>query len=342
LFFLQNKINQKHRKLKKMNSSKLYCGIDISATTIDICVQSPSGDFVWHKLSNNSVGFKSLQKICGHGYHYVMESTGAFHLPLCFFLHEKKCSYSVVNALQIKRYIQMHLERNKTDKKDAKHICMYGIERNPEQYKMPCVQYFECKTLNNAIETLTQEIVSFSNKLYALKQLKIDNKLVQKTYVTLIKEMRIALKKLEEELLEKLQQWQPELVERVSSVKGIGKRATAILIVFTEGFKHTESYQQLISYAGLSPKEYSSGKSIRGKVRISKIGGKQLRHTLYMCALNAKANNSACKALYDRLVLKGKNKKLAIIAVCNKLLKQVFGVVKTGVLYQDNFCKKVA
>ena len=114
------------------------------------------------------------------------------------------------------------------------------------------------------------------------------------------------------------------------------------LIVFTQGFKHTHTYQQLISYAGLSPKEFTSGKSIRGKVRISKIGGKQLRHTLYMCALNAKATNAGCKELYDRLVAKGKNKKLAIIAVCNKLLKQVFGVVQSGILYQDNFCKKTA
>ena len=61
-----------------------------------------------------------------------------------------------------------------------------------------------------------------------------------------------------------------------------------------------------------------------------------------MCALNAKATNAACKQLYDRLVAKGKNKKLAIIAVCNKLLKQVFAVVKSGVMYQDNYSKNIA
>ncbi len=319
-----------------------YCGIDISASSFDISVQAFDGNFEHHQLSNNSTGFKQLLKMCGSNYHFVMEATGAFHLPLCFFLHEKKCHYSVVNALQIKRYIQMHLERSKTDKKDAKHICMYGIERKPEQYKMPCNQYFECKTLNNAIETLTQEITAFSNKIYSLKLLKIDNQAVQKSYQIIIKNLRAELKKLEVVLQQKLIAWQPDLVKQVSSVKGIGKRATAILIVFTQGFEHTESYQQLISYAGLSPREYSSGKSIKGRVRISKIGGKQLRHTLYMCALNAKATNLACKALYDRLVAKGKNKKMAIIAVCNKLLKQVFGVVKSGVLYQDDFCKKVA
>ena len=69
---------------------------------------------------------------------------------------------------------------------------------------------------------------------------------------------------------------------------GIGKRGTAILIVSTQGFKHTETYQQLISYAGLSLKEYTSGSTIRGKVRICKQGGSLLRHTLHMGELNAK------------------------------------------------------
>jgi hypothetical protein len=41
-------------------------------------------------------------------------------------------------------------------------------------------------------------------------------------------------------------------------------------------------------------------------------------------------------------VEKGKNKKLAIIAICNKLLKQVFAVLKSGVLYQDDYFKKLA
>ncbi len=60
-----------------------------------------------------------------------------------------------------------------------------------------------------------------------------------------------------------------------------------------------------------------------------------------MCALNAKTTNTACKELYDRFVDKGKNKKLAIIAVCNKLLKQVFAVVKSGIIYQDNYSKNI-
>lgn len=49
--------------------------------------------------------------------------------------------------------------------------------------------------------------------------------------------------------------------------------------------------------------------------------------------------NLACKNLYQRLVAKGKNRKVALIAICNKLLKKAFAIVKSGVLYQPNFNK---
>jgi transposase len=101
------------------------------------------------KCSNSTEGFKQIWRLTGKLYHFVMESIGVYQLPFCFFLETKKARYSVVNALQIKRYIQMKLERNKTDKKDAQHICMYGLETNPECYQMPDRIYFECRALNN-------------------------------------------------------------------------------------------------------------------------------------------------------------------------------------------------
>jgi transposase len=35
------------------------------------------------------------------------------------------------SGLKIKRYIQMQLEKNKSDKKDAKWICRYAIDQKP-------------------------------------------------------------------------------------------------------------------------------------------------------------------------------------------------------------------
>ena len=61
-----------------------------------------------------------------------------------------------------------------------------------------------------------------------------------------------------------------------------------------------------------------------------------------MCSFTACQHNKACKAIYDRIVAKGKSKKLALIAVCNKLLKQAFAVAKSGLVYDKNYRSTLA
>ena len=154
--------------------------------------------------------------------------------------------------------------------------------------------------------------------------------------------MKEEQKKLDKELQAKLKEWQPELVALVSSVVGIGKRATTEIIIHTNGFENIDNYRQLISFLGLAPIENTSGTSIKGRTKICKQGGGKVRSIMYMCAMNAMKNNPACKELYDRLVAKGKHKIVALIAVCNKLLKQVFAVVQSNVAFDKNYTKNVA
>jgi transposase len=321
-----------------MEAKKLCCGIDVSNTTLDISYQNNLGELFHLKVGNNNAGYAKIIEHTGTQYHFVMEATGVYYIRLAFYLHEHGCTLSVVNALSIKRYIQMHLERNKSDKKDAAWICRYAIEQEPPYWEMPDSAYFECKQLYNTIREYAEQIKRFNNQLHSLKLLPLPSKdtikSLDKIKVTLEKEMEL----LEEKLEAVLKQWQPEQLKSLRSIKGIGKRATAMLIVFTQGFKFTNSHRQLISFAGLSPSEYSSGTSIQGKSRIYKKGGKNLRDVLYMCSMNAIKTNPACKALYERLRAKGKTGKQALIAVCNKLLKQVFAVVKNNSLYQPNYC----
>lgn len=325
-----------------MQDKNNYCGIDVSNETLDLYFKNKEGNKEHLQVPNSVTGFRIMLKQTGKETHFVMEATGVYHLNLIFFLQKHKLCFSVVNALQIKRYIQMHLERNKSDKKDAKRIYEYGVDRTPELYQMPDNAYFECRSLNNSVHDLTKEITKFSNQIHSLKKCPFDVKTIQKSFEKIIKKLKEEKRNLEEILHKKLLEWEEETLKLVMSIKGIGSKAAAELIIYTQGFKDMNSYKQLISYAGLSPTEYRSGTSIRGRVRICKQGGKQLRHILYMCALNAKKTNAHCRALYDRLVEKGKNKKAALIAVCNKLLKIVFGVVKNRTFYQDIYLQKTA
>lgn len=323
-----------------MEAKQLCCGIDVSHTKLDVCYQNNLGELFHLQVGNNNQGFAKMLEHTGVGYHFVMEATGVYYIRLAFYLHSKDCKLSVVNALSIKRYIQMHLERNKSDKKDAAWICRYAIEQRPLFWEMPDSAYFECKQLYNTIREYIEQIKRFNNQLHSLRLLPVPSKDTIKSLEKIIVCMEKEIKMLEQKLQLLLEQWHPEQLKSVSSIKGIGKRAAAMLIVFTQGFKHTANHRQLISFAGLAPTQYSSGSSIQGKPRIYKRGGKNLRDVLYMCSMNAMKTNAACKALYERLRANGKTGKQALIAVCNKLLKQVFAVVKNNSLYQPNYCSE--
>ena len=74
----------------KVSAIKFVCGIDVSGDTLDVCYQTAEGTFEWAKHSNNTEGFKQIWKLTGKAFHFVMEATGIYQLPFCFFLEAKK------------------------------------------------------------------------------------------------------------------------------------------------------------------------------------------------------------------------------------------------------------
>ena len=107
------------------------------------------------------------------------------------------------------------------------------------------------------------------------------------------------------------------------------------------GFQSSRKLSQLCSYVGITPTIRQSGSSVRGRSRISKVGNKKLRNLLFLCAFSACKHNKGCREIYERITNKGKSKKLVLIAVSNKLLKQAFAIAKSGISYDENFVSKL-
>ncbi len=99
----------------------------------------------------------------------------------------------------------------------------------------------------------------------------------------------------------------------------------AELAVVSEGL----DVRQLVAYAGLDPREHSSGTSVHKKVRISKAGNVHLRRALYMPALVAMRREPHLRAFYQRLVGAGKLKMVALVAVMRKRLHAIYGMFKS-------------
>jgi transposase len=68
------------------------------------------------------------------------------------------------------------------------------------------------------------------------------------------------------------------------------------------------------------------------------MGNAYARKILYMATSSAIRFNKYCRELYERLVSKGKAKKLALVTVVHKLLRQTYGVLKSRKLFDENFC----
>lgn len=129
-----------------------------------------------------------------------MEATGVYYIRLAFFLHQRGCDLSVVNALSVKRFIQMHLGRNKSDQKDARWVCRYAIEQRPPLWRMPDRAYFESKQLYNTIRQYAEQIKRFNNQLHSLRLLPVQSKDTMRSLEKIKQRLQKAMKTLEEKL----------------------------------------------------------------------------------------------------------------------------------------------
>lgn len=94
--------------------------------------------------------------------------------------------------------------------------------------------------------------------------------------------------------------------------------------------------RQWVAYAGLDPREYTSGTSVHKKVRISKAGNQHLRRALYMPALVAVQHQPHLRAFYEHLLARGKTKLQALVATMRKLLHAIYGMFKHDQLFEGS------
>ncbi len=144
-----------------------------------------------------------------------------------------------------------------------------------------------------------------------------------------IEDLKEKIKGLEEKLCDLSKENFDKLYELTLSIKGIGPATATALLMVTNGCQGFDNAKQLAKFLGVCPTQNESGSSIRGRGSLAKTGTKEVRTLLYMCARSAKRYNLACKDLYDRLRRKGKCHKVAMNAVCHKLVKQFFAIIKS-------------
>jgi len=314
-----------------MNKGIKYFGIDISKLVFDVT----DTDGSYYQFKNNVSGFKKFLKLQSIDSHCVMEATGYYHYQLAYFLLENSIKVSVENPLSVKRFIQMKLSKIKTDKSDSKLICAYAKQVDLKLWEGNSKHQIECLQITRLLSVYTKQSTMLKNKLHGEEVLGNPSIDVLRSLKRSLKQVQKELKTLEDKLLIMVKQKHQDVLTRIETIPGIGRKTAVMLVVLTDGFERFSSGSELCSYSGLTPIIRQSGSSVKGRSRISKIGNQKLRNLLFMCSFNACKYNKACREIYQRIVAKGKSKKLALIAVCNKLLKQAFAIAKSGLIYDQ-------
>jgi transposase len=123
------------------------------------------------------------------------------------------------------------------------------------------------------------------------------------------------------------------------SIPGIAVATAAAILAEIRDLSAFESADQLAAFAGLTLSEFCSGSAVHGKPRLSKIGNRSLRSekVLYVPALVARRYNPLIRTFCERLLAKGKSKMAVIGAAMHKLLRLVFGVLKSQQPFGPNF-----
>jgi len=311
-----------------------YIGIDISKESFDVALQETES-YKHYKFSNDSNGFKQFGKLLNKQEHWcVMEASGPYYQKLALYLQVNEITLSVVNPLVIRRFCQMRLVKAKTDKKDAVMIAEYGKTEKPQAWKADAPYLLELKQMQAYLEQLNKSRTGFIRQMDAFKQSPKLNKEVKKGIAKMIKTTEMQMAQVEQKMEEIIRKYHNQMFEQVKSIPGVGKKTSLLLVVISGGFTKFENAKQLSSYVGLSPRIFESGTSVKGKVRICKMGMSRVRAMLYVCSWSAIKCNKACKELYQRLVEKGKAKQVALIAVANKILKQAFAVATKNEFYK--------
>ena len=324
-----------------MTKLKKTAGIDISKLVFDVCLILEDGTSRVNQFTNDSTGFKKMLTWMGPEVVCIMEATGPYYLKLAFYLHSKGYQVSVINPLVIKRFSQMRLSRAKTDQVDAALIASYGLSESLEAWTPPKGYTVTLNQLMALADQLVKEHTALCNQLQAFESSGMIEKEIKKLYsqqLAFNKKSQLAVEKRMDTII---REHHKELMQRLTSIPGLGKKTAIALIALTEGFTRFENYRQLSSYFGLSPRIYQSGSSVRGRARICKMGMSRIRGMLYMCSWSAVKCNEACREFYQRLLQKGKPKKLALVAVVNKLIKQAFAIAKSNLNYDPYYKKNI-
>jgi transposase len=309
--------------------SPLLVGVDVSERWFD----AATSDGRARRFDNDAAGHRAFTAWLRHPARVVVEATGTYGLDLALALHEHpRCEVMVANPRLVRGFAQALAQRSKTDAADARTLLAFA-ERMPfEPWSPPEAAVLELRAVARRIADLTVERAREKNRLSALRSSGAHSRLVAHDVEVNLRHLTRRIDRLVEQAVAMVEAHQglSRAYGHLTSVRGVAAKSAVAILSELLVLPADMTAKQWVAHAGLDPREYESGSSVRGHVRISKVGSVHLRRALYMPAVVAARTEPRVKAYYEALLARGKKPTVAHVAVMRKLLHSIHGMLRHG------------
>ncbi|WP_338117380.1 IS110 family transposase [Pantoea cypripedii] len=322
----------------------IYLGIDVSKNKLDLCLLPGNGKKKTKSMKNQPGAEREIydwllmQKCPPEQVTAVLEATSVYHENVAFGLHENTpVTVCMGNPQRVREFARGIGMLTKNDTADAWVLARYGELKQPDAWVPPSPEVRKLRELMRLRDSLQADVQRAVNRLEKAHSTRTSREVIDSLTRTR-KANEEELKRIEA-LISDHTDNHPGLKEDrelLESIKGIGSvvGTTMLAVLHSCPFR---SASQVASWLGVVPVEKTSGSYVRGLARMSKTGPADVRAKLYMAAVVASKWNGPARALYERLLAKGKAKKAALGAVMRKLVHQCFGVLKTRMKWDENY-----
>lgn len=319
----------------------IYVGIDVAKAKLDAAVWLNERSQSLGVFSNDPTGFEQLTRRLrqvaptSQPYHFIVEPTGGYELALAAFAYAQDWLVSLPNPKQVRDWAKGQGRRAKNDQLDAAVLTEYGARQHPKPQPAVPVVVQQLESLLARQQDLQHMLRQERNRQQALAHRPVVAQQTLLSIERLIATLQCELEQLEQ-ALDTLIRSEPTLQAKLPllrSVPGVGpKNAPHLLVLLFRWNLLTAgqgSAKGLTAHVGLDPSPFESGSSVFKRAAISKMGNPHLRSLLYMGALGGVRGQNPLRAFYERLVARGKAKKLALVAAARKLLTWAWAVFRT-------------
>ena len=311
-----------------IKSSERNIGIDIGKDELDIYI------FELEKHWKTKNTLEDIKKLISQLNRYqltrvVVEATGGYERKLVEACAEKGLPIVIVQPIKVRQFAKAQGIIAKTDKMDARLIAQFGVVMKPEIRPLPSKKV-----------RLVKDLLSRKRQLNEMRTQELNR--LQKAAKVLMPSHRRLIKLIEKDIawvnerlnkeVSAITEWQ-RIYEIVSSAPGVGDGIAYTLLGELPELGQL-SNRQIAALSGLAPFNRDSG-YMKGRRRI-KGGRAPIRTVLYMGMLSAIQHNLVMKHFYNKLVARGKHKKVALTACMRKMITILNAMVRDNKEWQMN------